>query len=358
MKGVYLRGRIYYISYYANGHRYREAVGESKKMAEAVLRKRKTEVIEGKFLDIQRSEKVSFDDFTDEYLKVHSSNNKSYRKDMSNAKILKSSFGDKCLHEITPMDVERFKTERAKVVSVATTNRGLALLKSMFNRAIEWHKIKENPCKVIKLFKENNQILRYLEQEEIQRLLDNCDGYLKGIVTTALFTGMRKNEILGLKWYDCDFERQVIRITNTKNKETRAIPMHDLVKKTLAAIPKHPDSPYIFYKSNGEPFINVRKSFDKLLKTCKIVKFRFHDLRHTYASQLAMSGVDLNTIRELLGHKSLQMTLRYAHLSPDHKRRAVESLNRLVTNWAQKPSDEKDEKLTVSQLLENKEVAI
>ena len=164
---------------------------------------------------------------------------------------------------------------------------------------------------------------------------------------------MRKNEILSLKWHYCDFERQIIRITNTKNKETRSIPMHDLVKKTLIAIPKHPDSSYIFYKKSGEPFINVRKSFDKLLKTCKIEKFRFHDMRHTYASQLAMSGVDLNTIRELLGHKSLQMTLRYAHLSPDHKRRAVDSLNRISTNMTQAASGVKVEKLTVSQVLAN-----
>ncbi len=134
--------------------------------------------------------------------------------------------------------------------------------------------------------------------------------------------------------------------------------MNDLIKKTLIAIHKHPDSPYIFYKRNGKPFINVRKSFDKLLKACKIEEFRFHDLRHTYASQLAMSGIDLNTIRELLGHKSEKMTLRYAHLSPDHKRRAVDSLNRLGTNWAQTPVSEKDENLTVSELFENKEVVI
>jgi integrase len=130
--------------------------------------------------------------------------------------------------------------------------------------------------------------------------------------------------------------------------------MNDLIRDTLTAIPKHQDSPYVFYHNNGEPFINVRKSFDKLLKTCKISKFRFHDMRHTYASQLAMSGVDLNTIRELLGHKSLQMTLRYAHLSPDHKRRAVDSLNRIGTNMAQMPSCKSNDIMTVSQLIDNK----
>jgi len=354
MDGVYRRGKIWYIDYYANGKRKREPAGENKKMAEAALRKRKTAVVEGKYFDMKKVEKIRFGDFADEYLRIHSSGNRSCHKDKLNMNMLKSTFGDKYLHEISPLDIQRFKAERSAEVSAATTNRGLALLKSMFNRGIEWQKIEESPCKNVKLFKENNQVLRYLEPEEIRRLLDNCTGYLKGIVTTALFTGMRKGEILSLKWSECDFERRMIRITNTKNNEARIIPMNDLLKETLSAMPRHRKSPYIFYRYNGQPFINVRKSFDKLLKTCKIDKFRFHDMRHTYASQLAMAGIDLNTIRELLGHKSLQMTLRYAHLSPDHKRKAVDSLNRLVTNWSQKPSDEEIENSTVSQPVENK----
>ena len=357
MKGVRRRGGTYFVDFYSNGRRTRKVVGNNRKTAEAVLHKYKAEVVEGKFLDVDKTEKIRFEDFTDEYLKVHSINNKSYYKDELNIKMLKRFFGGRHIHEVTSLDVERFKAERAKEVSVATTNRGLALLKSMFNRAIEWRKVKENPCRSVKLFKENNQILRYLEGDEIRKLISNCDGYLRGIVTTALFTGMRKGEILSLKWHDCDFERQIIRITNTKNKETRIVPMHNLVKKTMIAMPKHPDSAYIFHKRNGEPFINVRKSFDKLLKTCKIVNFRFHDLRHTFASQLAMAGVDLNTIRELLGHKSIQMTLRYAHLSPDHKRRAVDTLmNRMGTIWAQNASSDNSKELTVSQVFENKEV--
>ena len=354
MKGLRRRGDVYFVDFYSNSRRIRKVVGKNKKMAEAILHKYKAEVVEGKFLDIDKTEKIRFADFAAEYLKVHSSNNKSYYKDELNVEMLKGFFGNRSLHEISSFDIERFKSDRAKQVSVATTNRGLALLKSMFNRAIEWKKLKDNPCRAVKLFKENNQRLRYLEQEEIRRLLINCSGYLKGIITVALFAGMRKSEILNLKWHDCDFERQIIRLTNTKNNETRTIPMNDLIKETLIAIHKHPDSPYIFYKRNGKPFINVRKSFDKLLKACKIEEFRFHDLRHTYASQLAMSGVDLNTIRELLGHKSEKMTLRYAHLSPDHKRRAVDSLNRLGTIWAQKPSDENSEVLTVSQVVGNK----
>lgn len=351
---IYQKGDNWYIDYRISGRRKREMIGTSKILAETVLKKRKVQIAEGKFLDIENIKPIKFEDFTGDYLKIHSAHNRAYKKDESNTKMLKKYFIGKCLHEITSEDVERFKTERAKDVSVATTNRALALLKSMFNRAIEWKKIKENPCKPVKLFKENNQRLRYLEREEIERLLNNSKGYLRSIIVTALFTGMRKSEILGLKWVDYDFGRGLIRLVRTKNNEIRTIPMNDLVKKALIAIPKHKDSPYIFCRYNGKQFRNVRKSFDKLLKVCRIEGFRFHDMRHTFASQLVMSGVDLNTVRELLGHKSLQMTLRYAHLSPDHKRRAVDILgSRMDTIWTPKPQTEKDEKLTVSQLFEN-----
>ena len=110
--------------------------------------------------------------------------------------------------------------------------------------------------------------------------------------------------------------------------------MNPLVRRTLIAVRKHPDSPYVFCNANGENYANVRKSFFTALKKSGIIKFRFHDLRHTFASHLVMSGVDLTTVRELLGHKSLEMTLRYSHLSPDHKQRAVANLSRQMdTFW-------------------------
>lgn len=355
IKGVYLKGQDYYIDYYANGRRKREKIGPSQALAETVLRKRKVEIAEGKFLDIRREEHVKFNDFADQYLEVHSKQNRSYYTDCKNMDVLKRFFGGKDMQGITALDVQRFKIERSGEVSVATTNRALALLKSMFNRAVEWKKLAENPCHTVKFFKENNQRLRYLEQEDMKKLLDNSKGYLHAIVITALFTGMRKSEILGIKWKDCDFNRGLIRLTRTKNNETRTIPMSDKVKSALIAVHKHPESPYIFCKKNGKPFGNVRKSFDKLLETCKIDGFRFHDLRHTYASQLVMNGVDLNTVRELLGHKSLQMTLRYSHLSPDHKRRAVDILSsRMDTIWPPKPGSAKDEKSAASQVIDNK----
>lgn len=237
-------------------------------------------------------------------------------------------FSGKHLSEITPQLIEHYKSARIKEVSPATVNRELTCLKSMFNKAIAWNEFNDNPVRKVKMLKENNIRLRYLEKEEIKRLLDACAPHLKPIVTVALYTGMRRGEIFGLKWQNIDFKNDVIYLLDTKNGERREVLFSETVKKALIAVPKHPESPYVFCYKNGKPYTSVKKSFHTALKKCGIISFRFHDLRHTYCSQLAMNGVDLKTIQELIGHKTIEMTMRYSHLSPSHKRRAINLLDR------------------------------
>jgi len=356
--GIYLKKGNWFIDYRANGRRKREKVGSSKSLAETVLKKRKVEIAENRFLDIRREQKVKFEELVQMYLDIHARpNKKSYHSDEDLIKTLGRFFGGKYLYEITPMAVEQFKAERAKEVSPATVNRALACLKCMFNKAIEWGKAEVNPVKKVKLFKENNVRVRYLEKEEIKKLIDNAAAHLKPVLIVALNTGMRKGEILSLKWHDLDFKNNIIYIRQSKSGEKREVPMNPLVRRTLIAVRKHPDSPYVFCNASGENYANVRKSFFTACKKSDILKFRFHDLRHTFASHLVMGGVDLNTVRELLGHKSLEMTLRYSHLSPDHKHRAVANLSRQMdTFWTPERTKENEEVFDFSQLFDNKEV--
>jgi integrase len=350
--GVYLKGDNWYIDYYVSGRRKREKIGPSKNLAETVLKKRKVEIAEGKFLDIRKEEKIKFEDFVDEYIEVYLKPNcKSWEKsELHNIKHLKSFFSGKLLYEITPLLVERFKIERSKHVSPATTNRALMRLKAIFNKAIAWKKYSgDNPVREVKFFKEDNSRLRYLEKEEIVKLLLKCRGRLKAIVIVALNTGMRRGEILNLKWHDVDFRRNIIYLLKTKNNEKREIPMNEAVKTALIKIHKHPESPYIFCDKSGRPFYSVRTSFFTACRKAGIIGFRFHDLRHTFASHLVMAGVDLNTVRELMGHKSLEMTLRYSHLSQDHKKRAVDILGqRMDTIWTLNVTDKKPEEIVHS----------
>jgi len=335
----------YYIEYRAEGIRRREKIGSSKVLAETVLKKRLVEIAEGKFLDKKQKFKIKFENFADEYLKLHSKvNNKSwYRSDAVYIRILKRSFSGKYLHEITPHLIDQFKQERASEVSPATVNRNLACLKSIFNKAITWEKFTgNNPMKQIKLFKENNQRMRFLEQEEIAKLLVNSKTYLRSIIVIALNTGMRRGEILGLKWRDVDIKRNVLYLHNTKNGEKREVPINEQVKTSLINTRRNPNSEYIFCKKDGSPIGDIKKSFLTALRKSGIKDFHFHDLRHTFASQLVMSGIDLNTVRELLGHKSVQMTLRYSHLSPNYKSRAVDVLSKKMdTIWTPSIKSEK-----------------
>ena len=341
--GLYKKRENWFIDYYVNGRRKRERIGTSKKVAETVLKKRKVQIAEGKFLNIDRAERVKFKDFAPIYLETQAKPNKRSWKttDEKYLKNLVPYFGEKYLHEITSEMLERYKAHRKETVSVASVNRELALVKCMFNKAITWGYANGNPVRGVKLFKENNWRTRFLEREEIGRLLSCSPPMLRAILTVALNTGMRKGEIQNLKWRDVDFERSYIVVLYTKNGEKRFIPMNEAVKKALISVRKNPESAYIFAGKDGEPF-NFRKSFETALRKSGIKDFRFHDCRHTFASHLVMSGIDLNTVRELLGHKEPTMTLRYSHLSPDHKSRAVEILNRRMdTFWTPEPTEEK-----------------
>lgn len=340
---IYKRNNNWWIDYRANGKRIRQKIGTSKGLAETVLKKRKVEIAENRFLDIKKKQKIKFEDFAKTYLELHAKPNKrSWYKDEMMIKRLGKYFDGKYLYEITPISVERFKAEMAKEVDPATVNRHLACLKCMFNKAIEWEKVEDNPAKKVKLFKENNKRVRYLEKEEIVKLLSKCSGHLNPIVVLALNTGMRKGEILNLKWRDIDLRREIIYLLDTKNGEKREVPINEQAKTALVRTPKHCNSAYIFCNKEGAPYGDIKKSFLTAIKKTGILNFRFHDLRHTFASHLVMSGVDLNTVRELLGHKSLDMTLRYSHLSPDHKKRAVDVLSKYMdTIWSPEPISHK-----------------
>jgi len=139
----------------------------------------------------------------------------------------------------------------------------------------------------------------------------------------ALYTGMRKGEILKLTWKDIDFNRRVVYVRDSKNGQAREIPMADEVSDTLAELPV--TTGFVFTRRDGSNVTSMRTAFENAVRRAKLEDFSFHDLRHTFASHLVMSGVDLLTVKELLGHKTITMTLRYAHLSASHKQKAVAS---------------------------------
>ena len=179
----------------------------------------------------------------------------------------------------------------------------------------------ENLVKSVRLFKENNARVRYLAADEEARLFQICPDRYKPFVTVALHTGLRKGELLGLRWRDVDFEAGILTVERSKHGEVKRVPMNSRVVEILKTLPR--TSPHVFPPKQCQWISQV---FPAIVRKANIPDFHFHDLRHSFASRLAMAGVDLLTIKELGGWKTLAMVLRYAHLSPDHKRAAVERL--------------------------------
>jgi integrase len=324
------RNADYYIDFGREGGRHRENVGKNKSTAEIILAKIKSEKAENRHLDIKKEHKIKFDVFADEYIELYAKNNNVAwkRSIVPNMNALKRFFTGKLLTEIDPHLIEKFKVERIKEVSPAATNRALTLLKSMFNRATEWDKFDgANPVTKVKFFREDNHKLRYLDKDEIKRLVENCEDMLRPLIIVAVNTGLRKAELFNLKWQDIDINNGTIHLLRTKNGEKREIPMNEAVKTVIVEAKEHSDSEYVFCTKTGNPYTDIRKPFARSLKRAGIKDCLWHTLRHTFASQLAMAGVDLNTIRELLGHSSTRMTIRYAHLSSNHKNNAVDLLN-------------------------------
>lgn len=160
------------------------------------------------------------------------------------------------------------------------------------------------------MFKENNHRLRFLSEEEITRIIDACSPHLKPIVEGAIHTGMRRGELLSLQWDQ--IRNGFIYLAETKSGKARQIPINDRVARVLQKLRQQNQlkSPFVLCDANGKRFYEVKRSFASACRRAGIEGFRFHDLRHTFASQLVMNGVGLKAVQELLGHADLKMTMR------------------------------------------------
>jgi integrase len=276
---------------------------------------------------------MRFDDLAREYLKYAKVHKMplSYRRDIvSLNNCFLPIFGNKLLTTISTRDIEHFQIERATQVSPSTVNRDMETLRHMFNLAVDWGYLEKNPAQRVKSLKTPPGRIRYLSKEERDRLLDECrkNRRLYAVVVTALETGMRASELRNLTWSDINLPQRTIILSRTKNNETRILPISDTLLALLEKLLQSRNgSKSVFSKSDGTPYRSWRTAFENALKSAGIEAFRFHDLRHTFASYLVMSGVNIRTVQELLGHKDIKMTTRYSHLSHDHLLEAVNGIS-------------------------------
>jgi len=339
-KGLYLRNKVWWITYKDpdGKQRWESCHTQSKTAAQVLLEQRRVAAREGKLPEVKRFKNISFAELAEEYKRWAEKQRGYERSKKYLIEQLIQIFGSLQLNQFNTQRVEQFQSECLKKgLKPATVNRYLAAIKHMFTKAVEWEMVSEQvreKIRRVKLLQENNRRLRFLSKEEMATLIQACDEHLRPIVITALNTGMRKNEILSLKWEQVDLRHGFILLDVTKNGERREIPINSSVREVLTALPRHLLSPYVFWQGeNGARYLDIKKSFHTARTKAKLADFHFHDLRHSFASQLVMAGVDLVTVKELLGHKTLSMTLRYSHLAPSHKVKAVMMLDPLHDNY-------------------------
>ncbi len=330
--------------------------GYSVKLAADVRSERLRAIRHGEELPQQKRRGITFKKLAEKYLKW-SADNKNRRgiEDQSRYEHhLKDRFDDKRLNEITPFDLERMKSDMAKSgAAPKSIAHCLGLLRAMYNKAADWNLYQgPNPVKKVKMPVVQNARDRFLSMEEADILLaelrrnprfkkerkDLEDPKLHDIALLSLYTGARASEIFNLRGQDIDFQNGLIALRDTKNTETRYAPMTGAVREMLQRrMPANPAG-YVFTDADGQKIKEVSNAFERVVDRIGFndrvddprQRVVFHSLRHTFASWLAIQGTPLYTIARLMGHKSIAMSERYSHLSPDHKREAVKGLEAAV----------------------------
>lgn len=278
-----------------------------------------------------------------------------------------SAFLDLPMHKIKASDIEKWQvSELESGLKPSTVNRNLTALRGAITKAYDQGVTEINILSKVKNLKEiDDNRVRFLSDTEYSQLMDSIKkrnssltqsrmnsnswrlerGYallpafnqgefidhIEPMILIAIHTGIRRGELFKLEWHDINFPRKemTIRAANSKSSKVRRIPLNQTVNDVLIKWQKQSNKTrgYVFESEKGNHFTNIKTAWTNLIKSSGIIDFRFHDLRHHFASQLVMRGSELNTVRELLGHSDISTTLRYAHLSDDHKAEAVRLLD-------------------------------
>jgi site-specific recombinase XerD len=324
----------------AQGRFRREKAG-TKGAAIDLYRKRKTEALMGKKLPEKlRRATVTFADIARdalEYCKAHKVPDAA-RADRWHMETILGWFRDRAASDVVPQDIERRLSELAEKndLKPATVNRYRALLSLTYSIAMRNGKVASNPARLVRLRKENNARVRFLSADEETALRAKIrETYTDGEpeFDLALNTGMRRGEQYRLRWQDVNLKTGILTIPCSKHGEKRYIPLNSAARAALGALWQRRTAPgYVCPGVEAERSRDWRRWFEGAILSAGVENFRWHDLRHTFASRLVMAGVDLRSVQELLGHKTIAMTVRYSHLAPRHLQEAVERLTAKPTD--------------------------
>lgn len=335
---IYKRDGHWWFTKTINGKRTRKPLPTARTKAQAEEAERKElEKLHNTRYGIEQASSSSFIEYAETVYLPWAQENKLSNDDKYLLKPIKAFFGKLTFEEISPLLIEKYKSQRKNGITryktkraAASVNRELACLSRIFSLAIRDCVTSINPCLQVRKLRENNQRTRYLTEAEEVELLKHCTGereHLRPLILIAIHTGMRRGEILSLRWSQIDFARGVIHLIKTKSGKSRDVPINRKVREELLMLQRKSSSEVLFpHPRTGKPIKEVKHGFDKACRAAGITDFHFHDLRHTAATRLADGAADAFTIAAILGHSDLRMTARYTHALDSRKREAVERL--------------------------------
>jgi integrase len=324
---------VWWICYFDQfGKKRREKAG-TKSVAIKLYGKRKQQVLEGKKLpEIFRKASVNFSQLLDDALAYSKGNKRSYKTDVPRFARLKEWFGSCPAEELTPKEIEGSLARGADKEKWApsTFNHYRSLVSLSYRLGILNQKVTSNPARSVTHRREDNNRVRFLtteEEKELRKIIGAAWVSHMPEFDLAINTGLRKGSQYGLTWEMVDLGGRMLNIPRTKNEESLHVPLNDSAVAALKVVLDRGTGRGRVFQSTktGEPLQNGRHWFEDAVIKAGVKNFRWHDLRHTFASRLRMRGAPLEDIADLLGHKSLTMTRRYAHLGPN-KLHAVVSL--------------------------------
>ena len=335
---IYKRGAVYWYEFQFQGQRIRESTGlNNKTSAERAEAIRKAELAEGRAGIVRRASCPNFEDFVNnEFLpwskKQHQAHPRTHQRYRVASKPLIEFFGKLHLDAIAPSQVERFKLMRSEEISPAGANRDLAALRFILNFAMRQGYIARNPVIGVRFLPEGPGNMRIVSHVEQQKYLAVANSLLRDVATLMVETGMRPEEIYTIREENAHLDRRYLFVPSGKTRFARRnVPLTESAVAILKRRITKAKGSYLFphRQDPNRPLTTVRKGHLDALRTAKIhPHFRLYDLRHSFGSRSAMAGVDLPTLKELMGHSNISTTMRYVHPTPEHKQEAVRKLER------------------------------
>lgn len=347
---LFKRGRVWWMSFMYDGQQVRRSTEVTDKdLALRIYRKVLGQIAEEKWFERLPGDEKAVRELLQRYFDEYSATNKApntHRRDKSLMAHLTQAFGSVILTRLRPAMIAEYKGQRrAKGAAPKTINDELTLLSHAYKLAMrEWEWVASNPVQRVSREKVRNQIERWLSSDEEKRLLAASPEWLKEIILFASNTGLRQGEILNLQWPQVDLFRRTITLLEQKNGSKDTLPLNTNALEVLKARARarSPETDYVFVNKVGsrrDATSGLRRAFYPAMKAAKVERFRFHDLRHTFATRLIQAGVDIYTVQKLGRWKTISMVMRYAHHYPESLRGGVEVLDRIqpgiITNLAQ-----------------------